>query len=146
MLLSVQAHDGIQKEPWEWGSGELEKCLFPAGQCGALTFRLIVSCHCQRETKVCDLSMCSMTALKTDAKPQGSGPATLFEGSADWGWGRHWTSHQRQPGQEGGAGVRQSSKGDSPLLCSVCGVENINASGLWIQVSKDPSGSKLVFL
>lgn len=65
------------------GLGSWNECLFPAGQCGALTFRLIVSCHCQHETKVCDLSMCSMTALKTDAKPQGSGPATLFEGSAD---------------------------------------------------------------
>lgn len=40
-----------------WG-GELgwNKCLFPAAQSGAQTFRLIVSCHCQHETKVCDLS------------------------------------------------------------------------------------------
>ena len=59
------------------------------GQSGAQTFRLIVSCHCQHKTKVCDLSMCSVTALKTDAKPQGSGPATLFEGSDDgMGWCR----------------------------------------------------------
>ena len=47
----------------------------------------LLSCHCQRKTKACDLSMCSVTALKTDAKPQGSSLATLFEGSADWGWG-----------------------------------------------------------
>lgn len=72
-----------------WG-GEGTKCLFPAGQSGAQTFRLIVCCHCQHETKACDLSMCRTTALKTDAKPQGSGPATLFEGSAGWGGG--WAS------------------------------------------------------
>lgn len=71
-----------------WGGGPgWNKCLFLAGQSGAQTFRLIVSCHCQHETKACDLSMCSTTALKTDAKPQGSSPATLFEGFAD-GLGR----------------------------------------------------------
>lgn len=29
--------------------------------------RLIVSCHCQLETKACDLSMCRVTSLKTVA-------------------------------------------------------------------------------
>lgn len=88
LLLSVQGHDGIQKEPWELGRVPgWNNCLFPTGQSGAQIFRLIVSCHCQHETKACDLSMCSTTALKTDAKPQGSGPATLFEGFANGlGW------------------------------------------------------------
>lgn len=36
------------------------ECLFPIGQSGAQTFRLIVSCHCQYKTKVCDLSMCNV--------------------------------------------------------------------------------------
>ena len=81
---------GWNSEGTWWGRGEAcrNKYLFLAGQSGAQTFRLIVSCHCQHKTKVCDLSMCSVTALKTDAKPQGSGPVTLFEGSAEGlGWG-----------------------------------------------------------
>lgn len=82
------------------------------GQSGAQTFRLIVSCHCQHKTKVCDLSMCSVTALKTDAKPQGSGPATLFEGSADgMGWCR---GSPPKAARVGGRGDGQAG-GRSPL-------------------------------
>lgn len=85
------------------------------GQSGAQTFRLIVSCHCQHKTKVCDLSMCSVTALKTDAKPQGSGPATLFEGSDDgMGWCRG--SPPKAAGGRGGqAGGRSPLQGREKL-------------------------------
>lgn len=55
--------------------------------------------------------MCSVTALKTDAKPQGSGPVTLFEGSADglgWGLGSP-PKVARVGGWEGGVSRRQES-------------------------------------
>lgn len=63
-------------------------CSLKLARCSGI--RLIVSCHYQHETKVCDLSFCSVTALKTDGKPQGSSPSTLFEGFA--GEGRHGES------------------------------------------------------
>lgn len=101
------------------GSGRSwnKKCLFSGDQSGAQTFRLIVSCHCRHETKVCDLSLCSVTALKTDAKPQGSGPATLFEGSAGSGDGvGSGASLQRQSrrGRGGQEGILQGK--DKPAL------------------------------
>lgn len=61
-------------------------CSLKLARCSDI--RLIVSCHYQHETKVCDLSFCSVTALKTDGKPQGSSPSTLFEGFA--GGGMAW--------------------------------------------------------
>lgn len=63
-------------------------CSLKLARCSDIRF--IVSCHCQHETKVCDLSLCSVTALKTDGEPQGSSPWTLFEGFA--GAGRHGES------------------------------------------------------
>lgn len=122
LLLSVKGHDGTEKEPdGRWGAGGCwNKCLFLAGQSGAQTFRLIVSCHCQHKTKACDLSMCSVTALKTDAKPQGSGPATLFQGSVDgMGWGRGSPPEAaRVGGREGQAGGRSPLQGREVALLS----------------------------
>lgn len=62
LLCSVQAHDGSQKDCGGWNER-----LFFVGQSGAQTFRLTVSPHCQQKTKECDLSMYSVTSLKTDA-------------------------------------------------------------------------------
>lgn len=40
------------------GKGRIwDECLFPVGQSGAQTFRLIVSYHCQHKNKACDLPM-----------------------------------------------------------------------------------------
>lgn len=122
-----------------WGGGPgWNKCLFPAGQSGAQTFRLIVSCHCQHETKACDLSMCSTTALKTDAKPQGSGPATLFEGFAD-GLGR-WLGVPPDAVRVEGKGQGRLGVGtEAGVLCkgeislpswAAYGVENVIPPGL----------------
>lgn len=77
----------------------------------------------------CVTCQCSATALKTDAKPQGSGPATLFEGSAGFGGGLGtWASLQMQSRWEGGMGGRQvPCKGTvSHPSWAISGVENFH--------------------
>lgn len=128
------------------GRGCWNKRLFPAGQSGAQTFRLIVSCHCQHKTKACDLSMCSVTALKTDDKPQGS-PATLFEGSTDGlGWGLGILPEAVGVGWKGGVVRRQESsvREREVSLSWMWGGEH-QLTGLWIQAPKEPSGLRACF-